>query len=167
MSDLSKLDSVIEGVRAWGKVIKTGVLMVAAVVGSYVTAKYAAHDEKPVMQPAAAKEESHQQLPQQSLVQPPVVAAGQPVSQPITNPGQTTVTFMVQSVGRNKSGKSFLNSLTDYRQAGNQVIVLTGPAAGANLDSYKGRTVTATGVINYYKGKPQVEVNDLNQLRVN
>ena len=168
MSETNKIEAVIESIRSWGRTIKMCVAGIAVLATSYLVPKFTS--EKP--QPAEKQEVQTQQA---TLPAPAPIAKVTPVSAPASpaapsvtamNPGMSQVSFVVQSVGKSKSGKAFLNSNQDYRLPGNQVIVLTGPAAQANLDGYKGRTVTAHGVVSYYRGNPQIEVNNLASLQV-
>lgn len=75
----------------------------------------------------------------------PVPAAGPaPTPASVTVASNQQLTMLVASVGQTGTNK-FLNSLPDYKAAGNQVIMLTGGAASLNHHSFVGRTVTATG----------------------
>jgi DNA/RNA endonuclease YhcR with UshA esterase domain len=80
-----------------------------------------------------------------------------------------TVQMEVKTVGMAKSGKVvFLNSESDFRSPKNFTIMLGEQALEklkkANIDDagahYKGKTVRVTGTVKLYQDKPEIVVND-------
>jgi hypothetical protein len=102
------------------------------------------------------------QFARPQLPPPPAFYGTTPAYMPAPAAPQT-VTFVVQSAA-NVKGRLLLNDNADYKLAG-VTVVGQGPAfANVNVDAFKGRTVTATGLAGSYRGRPEVIVNDPSQI---
>lgn len=89
----------------------------------------------------------------------PAPVAAAPVSMP-----QGSSQFVVLSAGKNSRGWVFLNDTPDYRVATRTVVIKNPVILGqwaANLDSLKGRVITATGAQGSYNGKPQIDATSV------
>lgn len=154
----AKLVEVLEMAKGWGRTIRMAALGIGILVSSYLVPKWTLenHDK-------AKAEEAQQQISPAAL---PVGGGTVPTTVPAAVPNQSSVTFLVQSYGQNRSGRKFLNSLADYKQPGNQVVVLEGTAARLDVANMKGRTITAYGRTSQYKGQPQIVVSDPSGIQV-
>jgi alkaline phosphatase D len=79
-----------------------------------------------------------------------------------------TVQFRVRG-GRAVSGgkRLLLNSEADYRSAKNFTVVVNEAAlAGATFDTYKGKTIRATGTVTKYQGQVEIVVSDAKQIEI-
>lgn len=160
------ISEVVGTIKSYGNVIKTLVLGALIVASTWVSNKVMKDSPKGEEQTPVVQAFAPVPMPSQPTSGIPT-AALVPASMPVIHPGASTSTlsFLVQSVGKNRNGKAFLNSQPDYRSPGNQVIVLEGAAANVNLESYKGRIVSATGTMGSYRGQSQLVVTDPTQIR--
>ncbi len=85
--------------------------------------------------------------------------------------GETvTVQFEVKA-GRALPTRLLLNSEADFKSKVNFTVVLnkagqTGKWDGATLDTFKGKTVRATGTVTRYKDAPQIQIDAADKLEV-
>jgi DNA/RNA endonuclease YhcR with UshA esterase domain len=88
---------------------------------------------------------------------------------------KVTLEMEVKSVGMSKTGGvAFLNSAEDFRDKGNFTVFLGKDAVEklkkANGDDlaahFKGKTVRVTGTVKLYREKPEIVVDDPDQLQV-
>ena len=86
-----------------------------------------------------------------------------------------TVEMEVKAVGISKSGKvAFLNSEVDFRSPKNFTVMLGQTALEKlkkdKLDDlaalYKGNTVRVTGIVKLYRDKPEIIVNDPEEITI-
>jgi alkaline phosphatase D len=86
--------------------------------------------------------------------------------------GETvTVQFAVKS-GRAVTKRLLLNSDADFRSDANFTVVLTGKALtegkfkDATFDTFKGKTVRATGKVTEYQNRPQLQIDDETKIEI-
>jgi DNA/RNA endonuclease YhcR with UshA esterase domain len=85
---------------------------------------------------------------------------------------KVVVEFEVKSTGGNEA--CFLNSLEDYKDAKNFTIYIPEAAREkfktAKIDDpkthFKGKTIRVTGTVTLYREKPQIKVEDPDQIKI-
>lgn len=157
-----KIGEIMEAVKNWGRVIKVAVVGIGILASSYLVPKWTMDHQH-----EAKADEQHQSFAALPVAVPVVQQNSQSIAAtPAVALPSSGVSFVVQSVGQSKSGKKFLNSLADYRAAGNQTIVLEGAAASLDANSMKGRSITAYGRQATYKGRPETVVSNPANLQI-
>jgi alkaline phosphatase D len=81
-----------------------------------------------------------------------------------------TVQFVVKA-GRGTAARILLNSESDFRSPANFTVVLnkagqTGKWADATLDTFKGKTIRATGTVTLFQERPQIQIDAAGKLEV-
>jgi alkaline phosphatase D len=114
---------------------------------------------------------------------PQVVASGtntQPVPAGVLTPAaavqkvgeEVTVQFVVKSARRlEDSSRLFLNSLENFRNDGNFTVILSGKALqgkykDATAETFRGKTIRASGTVQLFQNRPQIVIMDDKQIEV-
>lgn len=155
MADFNQVEKIMAQVQTYSTLVKYGAIALLVAGGWYVT-RPATHDAQHPVTPMAATPVGFTA---------PAAFVPQAVA-PMPAPAASSVTFVVASVGRNRTRTSaYLNSQTSYKLPGNQSIELAGQAATYGVEALVGKTVSAVG--NPKAGYPStIVISDPAQLQV-
>ncbi len=79
-----------------------------------------------------------------------------------------TVRGKVDNVSISAKNNSFLNFCPDYKTCSFSATIFSSDASKfSNIRGYEGKTVKITGLIKTYQGRPEIIINDPNQIKIN